>query len=122
MTSHDVSPTVYLAYQRARAAAISARAETALGRLGGKTATHRGGSRESGTDWLTRGLSAAEIDKDSAFIRQLLSLWKRNSRARPRQGTGVVLPSGRRFIFRPGEGIVRPWSPATRSRRRFERS
>jgi hypothetical protein len=92
-------------FTRVRAAAISARAETALGRLGAETATLRGGRRDSGHEWLTRRLSAEEIDKDTAAIRGLLSLWKRNRRARPKRGTSVKLPSGRRFRFEFGRGI-----------------
>jgi hypothetical protein len=106
--SNKVSPDVYIRFQRARAAAISARAENALARLGRETASRSPGGRATGHDWLTRGLSAEEIDKDSAFIRSLLSLWKRNRRARPKHRTSVILPSGRRFRFRPGEGIQQP--------------
>jgi hypothetical protein len=102
------NPEVAARFNRVRAAAISARAETALGRLGGQTATRRPGRGGSGRDWLTAGLSAAELDRDTAAIRNLLSIWKRNRRARPDRGTSVTLPSGRRFKFTPGQGISRP--------------
>jgi hypothetical protein len=94
------NPEVAARFNRVRAAAISARAENALGRLGGET----------GTDWLTRGLSAVDIEKDTRMIRQLLAIWKRNPRVGPKhdRGTSVTLPSGRRFKFIPGAGIQRP--------------
>ena len=109
------NPRVALHVNRARAAALVVRAEKKLARLGTKTATTRrppvargvetATRRRGAPDRLTRGLSAEEIENDTAFIRSPGNLWKRNRRARPYGGTGVNLPSGRSFVFRPGKGI-----------------
>jgi hypothetical protein len=92
-----VNMDVYRASQRARAKTVRARADAALSRLGGKPV-------DRSSNPLTRGLTASEMEKDAASIRNILRVWKITGKGGP--GSTIVLPSGRE-IKAPGSNDTR---------------
>lgn len=81
----------HMAAQKARVAAIQERADAKLRRLGGETVSP---SRGSLSKRLAEGLTAEELEKDSASIRNVLRAWRLTGK----RATGVStiqLPSGK---------------------------
>ncbi len=76
---------IYLAQARVRTKVVSTRANAALARLGGES------SRAS----LTEGLTAEEIERDTASIKKIMHVWRLIGKRSP---STITLPSGRRLI------------------------
>lgn len=77
----------YMAAQRARAEAIRERADRKLARLGGGTSPRRSAPN-------LEDLSAEELDRDSASIRNVMRVWRRTGKHANGIST-ISLPSGR---------------------------
>ncbi len=100
---------VYLASQRAKAKTIRARADARLRELGGngRRKGHRAGDFDDHYEKpplrssSTAGLSAAELDRDTASIRHILNVWKAIGKRTP---SPVKLASGRWFIPQKSTG------------------
>lgn len=107
---------VYLAYQRAKMKAVSARAEAKLARLGGDASAAAGAGGEPvdrSSNPLTHGLTASQIERDARSMKNILRVWKATGKGGA--GSRILLPSGRMYIAPGGDtrggfemAVIRP--------------
>jgi hypothetical protein len=90
-----MNPEAHLAHARARQKLAKSRAEARLRQLGG--------GRHSSRADLTDGLTAEQIERDAASLRNILSVWKRIGK---RGQSTIRLPSGRVLV--PKESATGP--------------
>jgi hypothetical protein len=104
---------VHMAFQRAKVNTVSARAEAALARLGGdghheiRPRNHEAGNEDPPLrSSSTAGLSAEELERDTASIKKILGVWRAIGK---RDASPVRLASGRWII--PKKSAERLSSP-----------
>lgn len=83
---------VHMAMQRARVKTVAARADAALARLGGETASRPSGSL---SERLREGLSVEEMERDTKSMTNILRAMRRSGKGGA--GSTIHLPSGRSF-------------------------
>jgi hypothetical protein len=103
----------HLAFQRARMKTVGARAEAALARLGGeghheiRPRNHEAGHEDPPLrSSATAGLSAEELERDTASLKKIMRIWKIIGKRGP---SPVKLASGRWVI--PKKSAERLSSP-----------
>ena len=114
------SPAAYIAYQRAKARAIKARAEKRLGQRG-ETASRRAihlsaeqraaalKAKSGPLGWIFTGSSLEDVVRDSTTLKKVMRIYKARPRMRHQSAhTTINLANGKSVRFHPVSGEVTP--------------